>query len=543
MKKITTFLQEEIDHFTWKDFVTIGIVVLLYGILSFYKLGDLKAPNTFYREQVSQEIVFSFEEDIDFDKMLFFNGEENSKFNLYLSDDNEKFIFFKKVEARGTFTWNEVPFKKNTHYIKLVPTEETSLGEVAFYDLKGNYIPYSSYNEYLMDEVDLIPDHLSYMNSSYFDEVYFARTAYEYVQGMRHYEWTHPPLGKLIQAFPIYVFGYFSPFLYRLMGNIAGICMVFVMYFLGGVFFKRRGYALLSALFMAFDTFHFAHTRMGTVDSHLVLFIMCSALFMLLYTKKDNTLYLFLSGIFFGLSICVKWTGLYAGVALAIVYFAYFIMKKKDLMESIVKGSVFFVVIPLVFYCSCYFLFPNNYYYTDTFENLISEQKEMYNYHSNLDAEHFFSSKWYTWPISYKPVWYHQQQLSEVKEETISGVGNLILWIGGIIGVFYCLYLVFLKKDKDACFLLFFFFSLWLPYAFIGRIMFLYHYFPVLPFLFLMVVSLLKGITEKMHWKWVIPVYLFLVILFFILYYPIVSGASISYNWKDKLELFDSWYF
>ena len=543
MKKITTFLQEEIDHFTWKDFVTIGIVVLLYGILSFYKLGDLKAPNTFYREQVSQEIVFSFEEDIDFDKMLFFNGEENSKFNLYLSDDNEKFIFFKKVEARGTFTWNEVPFKKNTHYIKLVPTEETSLGEVAFYDLKGNYIPYSSYNEYLMDEVDLIPDHLSYMNSSYFDEVYFARTAYEYVQGMRHYEWTHPPLGKLIQAFPIYVFGYFSPFLYRLMGNIAGICMVFVMYFLGGVFFKRRGYALLSALFMAFDTFHFAHTRMGTVDSHLVLFIMCSALFMLLYTKKDNTLYLFLSGIFFGLSICVKWTGLYAGVALAIVYFAYFIMKKKDLMESIVKGSVFFVVIPLVFYCSCYFLFPNNYYYTDTFENLISEQKEMYNYHSNLDAEHFFSSKWYTWPISYKPVWYHQQQLSEVKEETISGVGNLILWIGGIIGVFYCLYLVFLKKDKDACFLLFFFFSLWLPYACIGRIMFLYHYFPVLPFLFLMVVSLLKGITEKMHWKWVIPVYLFLVILFFILYYPIVSGASISYNWKDKLELFDSWYF
>ena len=55
---------------------------------------------------------------------------------------------------------------------------------------------------------------------------------------------------------------------------------------------------------------------------------MLSALFMYQYISLDEKANLkvkfknlFLSGLFIGLSIATKWTGLYAGLALAIVFF------------------------------------------------------------------------------------------------------------------------------------------------------------------------------------------------------------------------------
>lgn len=38
----------------------------------------------------------------------------------------------------------------------------------------------------------------TYLNSSYFDEIYHARTALEHIENIYPYEITHPPLGKLI---------------------------------------------------------------------------------------------------------------------------------------------------------------------------------------------------------------------------------------------------------------------------------------------------------------------------------------------------------
>jgi predicted membrane-bound dolichyl-phosphate-mannose-protein mannosyltransferase len=44
------------------------------------------------------------------------------------------------------------------------------------------------------------------MNSSYFDEIYHPRTAYENIHRMEPYETTHPPLGKAIMTIGIFLF-------------------------------------------------------------------------------------------------------------------------------------------------------------------------------------------------------------------------------------------------------------------------------------------------------------------------------------------------
>ena len=545
---IKTFLNEKNEKLNIKDYITIFIILLIYGIISFINLGDYNSPQTFYSANLDDSITFELEKYDVIDYIMLFNGYNNSKYQIYTSMNNKDYTYINELDGNGAFAWDKRIISKKSKYVRISFKKDSTLGEVAFYNKDGNYLNIKSIHDNkgkiinkLNDEKDVIPKQISYMNSSYFDEIYFARTAYEYAHNIKTYEWTHPPLGKIIQMIPVVLTNHFSPFIYRFMGNMAGILMIFVMYLFGKIIFKYRKYAILSSLILCLDTFHFTQTRMGTVDSHLVLFILLAAYFMYRFIKEEKVVYLFLSGLMFALSISVKWTGFYGGLGLAIIYFIYMFKNKNFNAEYIVKGSVFFIVIPLIIYCFIYLLFPNNLLYTNNLKNIEIEQNKMYTYHSNLDDDHPFSSKWYTWPFSYKPVWYHQEIYNSKIKESISGIGNLVIWILCIFGFIYTLLKFILKKDKDSLFLIIMFLSLWLPYAFIGRVMFLYHYFPALLFIMLCLVNLLKDINKKC--KYIIPIFLIVSLLFFIIYYPVISGIPTSSEYIDRLQLFNSWIF
>ena len=391
------------------------------------------------------------------------------------------------------------------------------MGEVGIYDNKNRLLSVkhvTKNGKALLDEQAQIPKKISYLNSSYFDEIYFARSAYEYTKGLPVYEWTHPPLGKLIQALPIKLFT-MAPFYYRLMGNLSGTLMIVVMYLFGRLLFVKRKYAIASSLLMALDTFHFAQSRMGTVDTHLALFIMLSTLFMFYYLKnptgKNHLWNLFFSGLFFGLSVCVKFS---------------------------------FVILPCFIYCGSYFLFPRMSNATvNNIDTLIVQTKDMYHYHSTLKAYHFFTSDFYTWPISYKPVWYYTNSSDDNHRQTISGIGNIAIWWVGVLALIYLLWKIIFRKDIQSLNLLVMFLCLYLPYLFIGRIMFLYHYFPAIFLMMLAIVVLISDIEKRWHHLRILPIYLLLVLLVFILYYPVVSGTEVSNDYLDSLRLLKSWTF
>lgn len=547
---LKNFLNEPNTKLNIKDYIALGIILIAYSVISFINLGSTVNPNTFLRVEKTDKVIIKLKNQEDIIKMKIFNGECNTKYQLYSSTDGKQYTYINDYDGTGALSWQEERIISKGKYIKILFLAKSSIGEIAFYNNNKEIIKIEDviYNKKhiksLNDEQNTIPNKISYMNSSYFDEIYFARTAYEYTQGMETYEWTHPPLGKLIQAIPIYISNYLSPFNYRLMGNISGILMIAVMYVFAKELFKKRKYAIFASLLMAFDTFHFAQTRMGTVDSHLILFILLASFFMVKYTQNNKTFCLLLSGIFFGLSVSVKWTGLYGGIALAIIFFTHLVKNKKLNIKNLLKGTLFFVVIPLFIYSSLYLIFPNNKLnHTTNFESIINQQKDMYNYHSKLNATHYFSSKWYTWPISYKPVWYHQEILNNDTKETISGIGNIVIWWMGIIGFLYSLIKLIREKDKQSFIIVVSMLSLWLPYAFIGRVMFLYHYFPVLPFMMLGIVNLFQSIEEKYKLKYLIPLYMIFVIAFFIIYYPVITGIETPVSYIEKLRIFDSWTF
>lgn len=533
-----------------RDFVTIILIMVIYGILSFYRLGNKISPNTFIEEEKGTVFQIELEKEEDIIKMKAYNGYNNAKYQVYIAKENEKntYELVSTVSGKGSFSWNEERLAKKGKFIQITLLEDSTLGELAFYNNEQKKIPIKriTKNEeeisVLTDEESTIPKKSSCLNSTYFDEIYFARTAYEYAKGKETFEWTHPPLGKLIQSIPIKLTKKMTPWNYRLMGNISGILMLLILYLLGKELFQKRKYAILSSLLIALDTFHFTETRIGTIDSHLVLFIMISIYFMIRYINSNKRRYFILSGLFFAFGIATKWTAFYGGIALAIIYWVHEIKNKDKLYKTIGYGVVFFIIIPVLFYGGIYRLFPNNKLYeTTNIKNIIKQQQAMYEYHSKLNETHDFSSKWFTWPISYKPVWYHTATISSDKRETITGVGNIVIWWFGIISMIIMAIQIIRKKDKNALILLTIILSLWLPYSFINRIMFLYHYFPVTPFMILGNVYLLEKIETKT--KKFIPIYMILVLVFFILYYPVISGYPVKEEMIEKLRIFSSWYF
>src|SRR5260221_4193993 len=65
---------------------------------------------------------------------------------------------------------------------------------------------------------------LAYPTEEYFDEVYHAKTARQYLQGEPPVEWVHPPTAKLLIAVGVWAFGY-EPWAWRVAPAIAGMLL------------------------------------------------------------------------------------------------------------------------------------------------------------------------------------------------------------------------------------------------------------------------------------------------------------------------------
>ena len=116
----------------------------------------------------------------------------------------------------------------------------------------------------LIDEQNMIQYPSDYMQNTYFDEIYFVRTAEQYVQHSSSiYEWTHPPLGKLIQASSLVIFG-FNPFGWRIMGVIFGTLMIPLIFFCWqkNVWHMDSG-GFSAAFLLTFDFMHFTDGTHG----------------------------------------------------------------------------------------------------------------------------------------------------------------------------------------------------------------------------------------------------------------------------------------
>lgn len=522
------------------DSLFLIVLCFIYSIFAIINLGDTVAPQTFYRLGIDEELSMKLTENVKNPTVVFYSGitRNDFDFSYALATENQKTedIKYSTKNIDGPFRWINISTNGEASQILLknIADRDIDLGELAIYsnDKKVDF-KVEKYNDFsskpsahsdinnLTDEQDIIRRDSTVLNSSYFDELYFAQTAYQYATGQPGYEDVHPPLGKIIQSIPIKISGKMTPFTWRIMGTITGVLIIVATYFLAKEIFHSAGFARIAAILVSLSGLHFVQTRVGTIDSYLCLFTVLSFLFMMKFiNSKQKLRYFVLSGFFFGCAFSVKWSGAFAGFGLAILFFANIkknIFKKENL-NWLFKGVCSFIVLPLTIYCSSYLFFSQ----TTNAHNLgdiYNQSYSLFTYHSNETTPHAYSSKWYTWPITLKPMLY---AVDTSTDKVIYLMGNYAIAYVSIIGLIITAYHGIKHRDKTSLIILIAWLSLFIPYAFITRTMFLYHYLPASIFAILAIVNIFYKIpgTRK-----IIMFYLTLVLISFIISYPKMVGV------------------
>lgn len=608
------------------DVAIMLLITAAYSVVAFVNLGTDKAPQTGYVSAADGDQVI-----IDLGQMrqsfhiYYYGGISDTQFSFETSMDGENWN--KPVDAyfgRGTcFMWQAMrqPTYKGDvvsgasgdmlnfagRYIRVTfDGPGSALWEVAAVDEAGKVIPAVSAKRVgpeseheddpmaLIDEQDTVPDVPSYLNSMYFDEIYHARTGYEHANGLSTYEWTHPPLGKVFMSWSIKALG-MTPFAWRLPGVITGIAMLPMMYLLAMLLLGRTSLASLCMLLFAADCMHFTQTRIATVDSFPVLFIMAMFFFMGIWMRMNfhrdsliKTLVpLALSGVFMGLACASKWIGCYGAAGLAVLFFGRLIVLARQsawaarhrsedaAFDGVAWGFMpkaaitcaccvlFFVVIPLLIYILSYVPYMEYYggfrWNKATLERIWQLQISMFSYHNDLNATHYFASPWYEWPVIGKPMWYYSASFKPAgMASSILAFGNPAVWWTGLAAILLALgafavrggsLALGLRKDERTenaglAVLAVGFLSALLPWVPVPRLTFIYHYFASVPFIILATGWCFGWLMERGRKKtaWALMILLAVAaVALFAAFYPLASGMIVPRSWCDKLNWFDGW--
>ncbi|MDY5730648.1 MAG: phospholipid carrier-dependent glycosyltransferase [Eubacteriales bacterium] len=600
-----------------KDWLTMLAICLVYSVFAFYQLGSFNAPQSYYSfSNANESLVLELEENEDFN-VLFYGPINYNRVYFSTSEDMQnwspevpaqmdqqqifrwKYVTQYTISDDGEYNFSNTPLTLHGKYLKIRSEEAgTSLSEIIVRKADTHFanaqqtkilhiLAHENYDTELaqldtvtnlIDEQDTLEGIPSYYNGSYFDEIYHARTGYEHLHGIRPYETSHPPLGKLFMSLGIWLFG-MVPFAYRFFGVVVGVAMLPALYISAKYVFEKRKFAILATLLLALDCLHLTQTRIATIDSYPVFFILLSYLFMykymLLANKKapmnQGLWALFWCGIAFGLSVASKWIGLYAGVGLAILFFTSLATQianetenRKQAWDKAILTCAycvfFFILIPFAIYYISYipYFAPSG---GITLNRLIDTQKHMYDYHSTpgLGADHPYHSSWWQWPLILKPMWYFAGQLEpQGFAQTIFAFGNPTVFYLGFVAIILCLLALLWRILPSAqgkvniispSYLIGIgFLSQYLPWVIVPRGTFIYHYFASVPFIILATCYILDGLESKFpKAKKAINFFIVLIILvafgMFIGFYPYATGILTSTKWLDFMKWFPRiWY-
>lgn len=578
------------------------LLTALYGVTAFFQLGSLENPQSFQSFQNGTTVEVSFTQPIYAQSLFYYTGLGTGEYNVEVSADGVSWSTlwthqdeagniqdYYWADAEGydpsyalpqgyadLFKWKKITTTNLTAFQYLRITAQTSkapfeLGELAFLDENGSVVDVTGLiaegGGNLFDEQALVPAASTWYNSTYFDEIYHARTAYEHLRGVYPYEISHPPLGKLILSIGIQMFG-MTPFGWRFMGTLFGTLMLPFLYaFLKNLFGKTL-VAICGTSLFAFDFMHLTQTRIATIDTYAVFFILLMYYFLYRYLTlpagtpfRKGAPWLFLSGLFWGIGAASKWTVIYGGVGLALLYFVGLWFKLRDwpkegenlvrlgpwLVQTLAFSVLCFVLIPACIYTLSYW--PYAAAQGDTsLHNLIAEmwknQQYMLNYHKGVMDTHPYSSRWYQWVVDARPILYYMEDGVGTHTRFAAFSNPVVCW-GGLLALLTVVVQMVRQRSGKALFLVVGYFSQLAPWFFIGRTTFEYHYFPSILFLCLALAYVFHDMLERdLLWARHVTIGLTATgAALYVAFYPVLIGLTIPNWYAVCLRWFPSWPF
>jgi len=571
------------------EIALVSALTILFLALALFNLGSLSMPSSYWTPEGGAsgeyQIIFDFDQVQQVKEAYIFLGDERkAKFEVYSGEPN-KWRLLSSFNDKHYCSWEKIGLgNTSTRFLKFVfDTSESKgkIGEIVAISGENEIIePIRVYEEgasdrnggdleRLIDEQDVVEFPLvqSYKYGAYFDERYFVRTAWELLNLEEPYEWTHPPLGKLIIAGGIVCFG-MNPFGWRILGVLAAAAMIPIIFLFGKRMFRSTTAGLFAAFLLTFEFAHFAIARLATGEIYIALFSLLMFYFFFDYIRivsdgedeRKAERSLFISVICFGLWVTTKWTAAFGLATILILLLVSNLRNKKPIYSGYIMTLAGLFVSAAIYIASYipYMLSGAGHGLWD----VIKKQAGMFSYHavSVLDATHPFSSPWWSWPLMFNPdpgvhvpLWMYSNTI----DGTVSSIvlmGNPAIWWGGILALIFIaarfLRSAMTKKVQERDYLCLFiiipFILLWLPYALITRILFIYHFVPAVPFMILGITYWVNELQQKISkgkFIAVIVVILSLTAVLFFLFYPVISGYPVAFEYKESLRWLEGWVF
>ncbi|MBR0354646.1 MAG: glycosyltransferase family 39 protein [Oscillospiraceae bacterium] len=548
----------------WRSHWFILALTLVYTVVAFVNLGNVRSAQTCRRFD-GESAVFELETPTPIGRVLLYAGIAQGDVTIEFSPDGSTWLpaGSMTVGHASVLKWEEPKLdgapSEPMCALRLTGYSGVELIELGVFSPAGEQLALTSSCTELCDEQDLVPDTQYFLNSSYFDEIYHARTAWEHLRGINPYEWTHPPLGKTIISLGIALFG-MTPFGWRFMGTLFGVAMLPVMYWFARKLYGGKFVPNACAVLLATDFMHFAQTRIATIDTFGVFFILLMYGFMYEYLQTRKLKDLALSGVFFGFGAASKWTCLYAGAGLGVLWLIHWLRQARAVSpEGVQRGEkpdyeapglaflenvgwclIFFVGVPMLIYYLAYIPYghargclPFSGDYTAL---VIKNQGDMFNYHKGIESTHPYASRWYQWMLDIRPVFFYLKNFGDGTRSSFGTWLNPLLCWAGLLALPVLIYMLVVRRDRKAGFLLWGYLAQLLPWVLITRTTYEYHYFPCSMFLILAlgyVFGLMRENTKR--WKTFVTGFCVLSALLFVLFYPATSGLRVNSELATKL--------
>jgi dolichyl-phosphate-mannose--protein O-mannosyl transferase len=349
-----------------------------------------------------------------------------------------------------------------------------------------------------------------------------------------------------------------TPFGWRFIGAIFGVGMLAALYIFIKNLFGKTNVAVCGTLLFGFDFMRLVQTRIATIDTFAVSFILLAFFFMYRYvTTEESALFkkslvpLALSGVFFGLGCASKWITIYAGIGLAVIYAIRLVQLSANyrnigrpglgayLTKTLLFSVLFFGVVPIVIYCLSYIPYGlargmtvgGGMLWSSEFYRLIwDNQVYMFTYHSSLvlGAEHIYSSPMWQWILNIRPILYVSNSRDGLRA-IIASFGNPVIWWGGLLAMVAMAVRTVTHRDGKALFILIGYLSQILPWVAVSRIVFIYHYFPSTLFIVLALAHIFNTILDRRQGRYRQAVYGYTAAsgALFAIFYPVLTGLLI----------------
>ncbi len=598
--------------------------IVFFGIAA-WNVGDIQYPTTSWQSTQQESFYINLGSTQPVQNVYFWVHSGNASVNVYSGDPgNWSYLGQFALQPRGTdySVYQTFSANVNTQYLEFnvtavnydsqpmfsnwgvtnpsdqpatpfiqvaeIGVESQSSQQILITEITGvNTTDTTLAN--LVDEQNKLEIPPTYMSKMYFDEVYFARSAENYVNHQIPDERTHPPLGKLVEASGVALFGA-TPFGWRIMGVLFATLMVPLMYLLGKRLFGTWIAGFSAAFLFSFDFMHFTMSRIGTVDTYVVFFSLVSQLFFLIYFmnvvkdgfKKTSVWPLFLAVVFFALGFSTKWFTLLGAAGLLALLVAVRIKDLSRLKKSLGGKYLAFFEHPAMLLLAFFGIAVAIYFATylpdmlagDSFLTILKLQGAMLSFHSGTVVDPS-SAPWWSWPFMFRldgvnvPRWFDVSYgLPNNTLSTITVFGNpLVWWLG------FALMLVLTERaihgrqlvanlrsrisnsstrkqisiraqgwDIPAIYITVVFFFSWLPYIFIGRATYIYHFYLSVPLLCLATTYFINKYWHTREGK-IAAIAIFAgTVALFALFYPVISGAPVSSSFiHTYLKWFPSW--